>query len=95
MSGASPLILAKDKKKNHTKKSEQSCGKKKFQNIAGVTIQLLHKINVPLKWSRQRKGEVLLTSKRTCIPSCQLAGNEHKTCPADMFTHDDEQPKNK
>lgn len=32
--------FGKEKKNNHTKKSEQFCGKKKFQNIAGVTIQL-------------------------------------------------------
>lgn len=58
MLGASPLNLAKEKK-NRTKKSEQLCGKKKFQNIAGVTIQLLHKINLPLKWSSKGKGSTL------------------------------------
>lgn len=46
-----------------------------------------------MEW--QRKWEVLLTSKRICVPSCQLAGNEHKTCPADMLTHDDQQPTKK
>lgn len=45
------------KKKKYTKKSEQLCGKKKTQNIAGVTIQHLQKINVPLKWCSKGKGK--------------------------------------
>lgn len=69
MLGASPLInllsLAKEKEEKPPKKSEQLCGKNPFQNIARITIQLLHQINVTLNEVAKERGSTFEIKQST------------------------------